>query len=238
MISQSLLVAALAATAAATGSMNLHPAHQAVKRAVEARQTDSSGAAACASSLMSIASDMPTPPAALMSFAATNTQTDPCSITLPPDVESAISSYGQEAQSWFSENEDDFSSVIEDCPDVASIYSSASAAIEAAALPTCAGGSGDNGSSDNGGSNDDGSNDDGSNGDSSNGDGSNGDGSNDGSNDSNDSNTDGNDNEGGNNNGNDSGSDDSNGENAGARPTAFVGAAVAAAGFLGVVALL
>ncbi|KXX77999.1 hypothetical protein MMYC01_205166 [Madurella mycetomatis] len=215
MISQSLLLAALAATAAATGPMNLHPAHQAVKRFVEARQTD--GSEACTAALMSIATDMPTPPSEIMSFAMTATETDPCSITLPPNVESAISSYAQEAQSWFSENESEFSSVMEDCPDVASIYSSASAALESAALPTCDGGSGNNGGSDSGSSNDD---------------------NNDDSNNNGDDNTGGDDNEGGNDNSNSNDSGNEDDESAGARPTGFVGAAIAVAGFLGVVAVL
>jgi hypothetical protein len=149
---------------------------------------------ACASAMQTAYKGMPTPPPALMSFYVTQTQTDPCSMTLPASLQSAYSSMQSAAASWFEANGDAVSSAMEKCPDMASLTNDIQ-------LPTCtdAGNSGNtSGGSSSGEANDDTS--------------------------------------GGSDNDNDNDSDSD--ENAGHRNTGVAGLAVAAAAFIGVVAVV
>ncbi|KAK4125614.1 hypothetical protein N657DRAFT_631876 [Parathielavia appendiculata] len=114
MHSQTLLLS-LAGVAAA----NLAGHHMAVRRELEARQTDDSFSA-CAEAMMSLVTDMPTPPAALTELSVT----DPCSVTIPPSLESAYSSYMSEVSSWNAEHADEYSSALALCPDLPTITDS------------------------------------------------------------------------------------------------------------------
>lgn len=119
MLSQTLL---LTLAGAATASVNLAPVHrEAVRREILARQTDEAGASACLDAMMSIATELPPPPAEYGNFIVTQTETDPCSITLPSTLEASMSSYVSVVSSWFSASSDHWSSAMSQCPDLATL---------------------------------------------------------------------------------------------------------------------
>ncbi|KAK3294540.1 uncharacterized protein B0H64DRAFT_433680 [Chaetomium fimeti] len=103
MLSQTLLLALAGAVSALPGQM-------------QARQDSE-----CLEAMQSVYKGMPTPAPALVSFYATQTQTDPCKMTLPPAVESAQSSLQSAASSWLAANGDGIASAAEKCPDLASL---------------------------------------------------------------------------------------------------------------------
>jgi hypothetical protein len=150
MISQPVLLAALAGTAAAV-AVAPTPSHHigllptpVVRREVEARQTD----AACLAAISDVYEDMPTPPSQVVDFFMSQTVTDLsafCEVTPPPSVESAMSSYVNDVSSWFNDVSDDFASALDKCPDLSSIYNSLTDQV--GAIPTCGSGSGGSGGS-------------------------------------------------------------------------------------------
>ncbi|KAL2200793.1 hypothetical protein P885DRAFT_74632 [Corynascus similis CBS 632.67] len=73
------------------------------------------------------------------SFYATQTVTDYCQITAPPDVQSAIDEYASAYSSWSAENGDALAAISEHCPTAPSLTG---------AVPTCTGGAGSSGSDD------------------------------------------------------------------------------------------
>jgi cobalamin biosynthesis protein CobT len=214
------------------------PGHMAVRRQLEARQTDDAGLSACAEAIASVVTGMPTAPAALTEFAMTMTETDPCRVTVPASLSSVYESYGSALASWSAEHADEYSSALAQCPDFATLTEGSG--IDG---PTCtdAGDSGNSGSPEpTGSSDDDGAEETGS------GSGSGSatrTGSSSGSSSTSGSNS-GSGSSGGssNNNSNNNNNDNNNGangkKNAAHRETGFAGAAIALAGFLGVVALL
>jgi cobalamin biosynthesis Mg chelatase CobN len=137
MHSQTLLLS-LAGVAAAQ-----MPGHMAVRRQLEARQTDDAGMSACAEAIAAVVTNMPTPPAALTEFAMSITETDPCSVTVPASLSSVYESYGSALSSWSAEYADDYSSALAQCPDFATLTEGSG--IDG---PTCtdAGSSGNSGS--------------------------------------------------------------------------------------------
>ncbi|KAL2020431.1 hypothetical protein VTK56DRAFT_8397 [Thermocarpiscus australiensis] len=199
---------------AAAASAKLVPADIAARRDVAPRQTDGAGddfgfgggsggsGTACADTIMSLVTAMPTPAPQLTSFFAAQTVTDACSFSIPDSLSPAFNSYTSEYSSWMADHGDDFSSALSQCPEYSSLYDGG------ASLPSCTQGGSDSGGNNGGDKTTDAA-------------GSGATGSSSGS---------------GNGNGNGSGSSSSG--NAAPRETGFVGAAVAAAGFLGVVAAL
>lgn len=127
MHASTLLVTLAAAVSASEIAI---PGHQAVKRAVEARQTSGTGGdAACLTALMSVYSSLPTPPPELVSYALTATVTDPCNLSVPSSLSAPVSSYQQSVFSWLGQNGAAVSSALSQCPSFSSIAASAGANI-------------------------------------------------------------------------------------------------------------
>lgn len=106
------------------------PGHQAVKRAVEARQTGTSGGeVACLSALQSVYVSLPTPPPQLIEYALTATITDPCNLQVPATLSPVVSSYQSSVFSWLGQNGAAVSSALSQCPTFSSIAASAGANI-------------------------------------------------------------------------------------------------------------
>lgn len=126
MFAQSLLLALAAATAVtANHHAPLHPGHLAAKRELSARQTqtddDTSAATSCLDGLMSIYSTLPTAPPEIVSWEEANTITDPCSISIPASISSAFSAYETAAVSWYSAHSSDLFAALSQCPELSSI---------------------------------------------------------------------------------------------------------------------
>ncbi|KAK4169916.1 hypothetical protein QBC43DRAFT_365532 [Cladorrhinum sp. PSN259] len=148
----------LAAATAATANLNhaLVPAHLAAKRAIDARQTEFDDSdlpaptevSACLSTLTAVLKDVPTPPAAIVSFAVTQTETDPCSVSIPNSLTSAYSSYSSALQSWFSTKSDSLTNALKVCPGYEDLVSSYEAPTCATAGPSKGGSGGGKGGSD------------------------------------------------------------------------------------------
>ncbi|KAL2126650.1 hypothetical protein VTI74DRAFT_471 [Chaetomium olivicolor] len=170
---------------------------------------------------MSVYSSMPTPPPAVQNFLMTNTQTDPCKLTMPPNVDSVYSSYLNAVSSWYNKNSDAWSSALSQCP---AGYVTNTEVVEGHACTQGSGNSGNGGAKttsaeqtkETGSSSGSGS---GSSSGSGSGSGSGSSGSGSGS--------------GSSNNNNNNNNNNNPGKNAGHRETGFIGAAVALAGFLG-----
>jgi len=133
MHSRFLILAGLISTAAAV--TRVAPAQIVARHELQARQTDISdwideipglddldGAAECVKAMVSIATSMPTPPPELYSWAATQTEENPCKITYPPKVEEAFEDYASSMTSWWSAHSKEYSAALSKCPDVSSLY--------------------------------------------------------------------------------------------------------------------
>jgi hypothetical protein len=179
------ILLALAGTAAA----NLVPLPaDAVKHAIKARQTDLDSANACMDAMNSFLTEMPTAGPDFVDWAASQTETDACKVTVPASLSSVLSSYQSAASSFWAANSAAFNKAVSACPgDIATMTDSFT-------VPTCEAGGSSSGGNGGGSSNS--------------------------------------------NNNNNNNNNNNGGENAANRQTGLAGAAVALAGFLGVVALL
>lgn len=107
--------------------------HLQMKRALEARQTRGSGnndddndndsinasATACLGAVFSLLASVPTPPPALVSAftsAGIDDIGDACTYTPPPNLAAPYSSYASAVSSWYGANGDRVSSALKDCP--------------------------------------------------------------------------------------------------------------------------
>ena len=136
MLSQTLLL-----TLASTALAALAPGHLNAVRQLQARQTDGTGAGdavACATAIASIATTLPTPGPEIVSFVATYTD-DMCSFTVPASLSSAFKSYEGAFSSWLTANAPKLSSAIEQCPQYSTLYDGLSDA-------SCTGATGNSGS--------------------------------------------------------------------------------------------
>ncbi|KAK4210475.1 infection structure specific protein [Rhypophila decipiens] len=123
MLTRSVLLAA-AATAV---SAELFPGHQQVKRALEARQTAGGDVSmpagaipTCIQPLFSLYSSLPTPPPEIVHLSITGN--DPCApFTPPPSAAAPYSSYSSEVVSWFGEHSSEIMSAISSCPQVTAL---------------------------------------------------------------------------------------------------------------------
>ena len=139
------ILLALAGTAAA----NLVPLPaDAVKHAIKARQTDLDSANACLDAMNSVLTGMPTVGPDFAKWAASQTETDACKVTVPASLSSVFSSHQSAASSFWAANSAAVSKALSLCPgDVASMTDSLT-------IPTCeAGGSSSGPSNNNGGKN-------------------------------------------------------------------------------------
>ncbi|KAM7200097.1 hypothetical protein V8F20_005518 [Naviculisporaceae sp. PSN 640] len=127
----------LIVAAAAAASAELFPGHQAIKRALVARQTESPefdipipsdlpAAATCLEPLLSLYETMPTPAPELTSLPAG----DPCGpFTVPADIAEPYSSYTSAIQSWFGEHSSEIFEALSACPQITSLAGDAIASI-------------------------------------------------------------------------------------------------------------
>lgn len=130
MLTRTVLLATLF-SASAVVATNLH-GHLEIKRAIEARQTsrgggddddDSAGPSftgsipvtACVADAISLMSSFPTPPPALADEITRVTVTDVCAYTPPASLAAPYSSYDSAVRSWYSVNRDRVSS-LKNCP--------------------------------------------------------------------------------------------------------------------------
>lgn len=115
-------------SASAVVATSLH-GHLEMKRALEARQSSGSGsgndddddntnATACLTAVISLLSSVPTPPPALISAFTSANIDDACSFTPPPSLAAPYSSYVSAVSSWYGANGDRVSSALKDCPGV------------------------------------------------------------------------------------------------------------------------
>ncbi|KAK3318154.1 hypothetical protein B0H66DRAFT_226433 [Apodospora peruviana] len=108
-----ILTTALAALVSADAL--IYPGHLAAKRDLElaARQTDGGDSAtACLEPLLSAYSSLPTAPPELSSISIV----DACDVTIPPAVAPVYSSYSSEVVSWFGEHSSAIFSALSQCP--------------------------------------------------------------------------------------------------------------------------
>ncbi|KAI6359176.1 hypothetical protein MCOR25_007146 [Pyricularia grisea] len=134
MHSNTVLFMIAAATGVMSAELNLFPGHAVVRREVAARETTTASLPTsndpCLASLVSISKGLPTPGADLLSALASNTETNPCSITVPASVSDKFNSYTSTIRSWYSSNSAAINSVLSQCPKLSSL---------AGQLPVCTG---------------------------------------------------------------------------------------------------
>ncbi|KAM7197228.1 infection structure specific protein [Rhypophila sp. PSN 637] len=118
MLTRSVLIAA----AATVVSAELFPGHQQVKRVLEARQTgggDGGAIPTCIRPLVSLYSSLPTPPPEVVNLTP---PTDPCApFTPPPSAAAPYSSFSSEVVSWWGEHSSDIISALSSCPQVTAL---------------------------------------------------------------------------------------------------------------------
>ncbi|KPM34419.1 hypothetical protein AK830_g12153 [Neonectria ditissima] len=120
MQSKMLLATTLLATAVSANFM----AHPLMKRELDARATMDDTTIAttgisspeCQTAILSAYKDVPTPPSDIVSDLLEHPQTDPCKFTTPASLSKQYKSYSSEVMSWYSKNEDEISSALEECP--------------------------------------------------------------------------------------------------------------------------
>lgn len=83
------------------------------------RQTEAPDAASCLAALTSIGNPPPIPEE-FASMTAVEPMADPCNYTPPATLASAYSSYSTAAMEWMSQHGAEVTSVLEQCPDLAS----------------------------------------------------------------------------------------------------------------------
>lgn len=111
--------------ASAAADIVAMPGHMAIREAIEARQTSlpsglPTGIPDCATKILSVVASAPTPPPEYIAWAASNPPKDPCSITVPPNLAPAYSSYTSKASAWYAVNSAALDSALKSCPEFAS----------------------------------------------------------------------------------------------------------------------
>lgn len=123
---KAVLVSALAATVSAEAIRFIARDIVEVRELVPRQDgLDSEECVSAMSSLLPLVSDIPTPPADLVSAMMSVTITDPCNLPtdLPDEVEDEISSYQSVALSWYSEHSAEIDSALSACPAMTSYVS-------------------------------------------------------------------------------------------------------------------
>ncbi|KAH6997357.1 hypothetical protein EDB80DRAFT_727714 [Ilyonectria destructans] len=144
-----ILLSTLLASAASANFM----AHPNMKREIEARATATATGVLseqCQSAILDIYSDVPTPPAAIVSDLLDHPQTDPCHFSTPASLSKEYASYSSEVVSWYDDNKKALSSALSECPALSS-YATGIDACETGSSGSGSGsGSGSKSSSDSG----------------------------------------------------------------------------------------
>lgn len=114
-----ILLSTLLASAASASFM----AHPNMKREIEARATATATGVLseeCQSAILNIYSDVPTPPAEIVSDLLDHPQTDPCHFSTPASLSKEYASYSSEVVSWYDDNKKALSSALSECPALSS----------------------------------------------------------------------------------------------------------------------
>jgi hypothetical protein len=136
---QSIILASLLASAVSANSFMAHPLMKRDLLAPRATDAVMPTAAAgglvdglsgeCQSAILDVYKTLPTPPPAVLSDLMENPQTDACDFTVPSSLSKDYASYSSKIVSWYGEYEDEISSAIQECPELAQY---------ASAIPVCA----------------------------------------------------------------------------------------------------
>lgn len=121
-----LIFTSLVAAEAMIDDPMVHP--QMKRELLQPRQTLPNINPSCTSALLGLYDSIPTPPARLVSAVGAEGG-NPCSVTVPPSLSSDFSDYQSSIGSWYSDNSEDVSSALSDCPELSSL---------ATLLPVCA----------------------------------------------------------------------------------------------------
>lgn len=114
-----ILLSTLLASAASANFM----AHPNMKREIEARATATATGILsdqCQSAILDVYSDVPTPPAEIVSDLLDHPQTDPCHFSTPASLSKEYASYSSEVVSWYDKNKGALSSALSECPALSS----------------------------------------------------------------------------------------------------------------------
>ncbi|KAK3390099.1 hypothetical protein B0H63DRAFT_107250 [Podospora didyma] len=118
MLSKIILIAAVATAVSAEGfTFPQHLAHKAQLEAraqLQARQADPT---ACLEALVSAFDSVPTPAPALLTYVVSHPITDACSYTVPASLSSALTNYESSVLSWWTGHSDDINAALSICPD-------------------------------------------------------------------------------------------------------------------------
>ncbi|KAI5465013.1 hypothetical protein BGZ63DRAFT_421993 [Mariannaea sp. PMI_226] len=118
MQSKIVLATTLLAAVVSADNFMLHPQ---ARRDLEARATSTTDdALSCANAILSVYSDVPTPPADIVSDLLDNPQTDPCHFTIPASLSKEYSSYSKEVMSWYDDHSKAIESALSQCPSASS----------------------------------------------------------------------------------------------------------------------
>lgn len=136
---QSIILASLLASAVSANSFMAHPLMKRDLLAPRATDAAMPTAAAgglvdglsgeCQSAILDVYKTLPTPPPAVVADLMDNPQTDACDFTVPSSLSKDYASYSSKIVSWYGEYEDEISSAIQECPELAQY---------ASAIPVCA----------------------------------------------------------------------------------------------------
>lgn len=127
MQSKIILATSLLATVASADNFMVHPQ---MRRDLEARATATQTSIfdSCEQAILSAYSDVPTPPADIISDALNNPQTDPCHFSTPASLSKEYKSYSSEIMSWYSDHSKDIADALSSCPTLSNY---------ATIVPTC-----------------------------------------------------------------------------------------------------
>ncbi|KAL2677309.1 hypothetical protein Neosp_011078 [[Neocosmospora] mangrovei] len=116
MQSKIVLVSLLASAVSAQGNFMAHP--QMKRDLLAPRATDSVAGLdkECQEAIMEVYKTLPTPAPEIVKDLTEHPQTDPCSFSTPASLSKEYASYSSEILGWYSKNEAEIKSALEECP--------------------------------------------------------------------------------------------------------------------------
>ncbi|RSL97816.1 hypothetical protein CDV31_012882 [Fusarium ambrosium] len=116
MQSKIVLVSLLASAVSAQGNFMAHP--QMKRDLLAPRATDSVAGLdkECQEAIMEVYKTLPTPAPEIVKDLTEHPQTDPCSFSTPASLSKEYASYSSEVLGWYSKNEAEIKSALEECP--------------------------------------------------------------------------------------------------------------------------
>ncbi|UPK94388.1 hypothetical protein LCI18_005323 [Fusarium solani-melongenae] len=116
MQSKIVLVSLLASAVSAQGNFMAHP--QMKRDLLAPRATDSVAGLdkECQEAIMEVYKTLPTPAPEIVKDLTEHPQTDPCHFSTPASLSKEYASYSSEVLGWYSKNEAEIKSALEECP--------------------------------------------------------------------------------------------------------------------------